>query len=51
VNTAHHYGLVEPDPELLALVDAYAKMDGSSENLNKTMMLMGKFCQENRKPS
>jgi methylenetetrahydrofolate reductase (NADPH) len=49
VNTAHHYGLIEPDKELLALIDAYAKMDGSPERLTKAMELMGKFCQENRK--
>ncbi len=51
VNVAHHYGQVEPDTELLELVDAYAKMDGSSETMNKAMALMGKFCRENRKPS
>ena len=50
VNVAHHYGKVEPAPDLLELVDAYAKMDGSPENLNKAMTLMAKFCQENRKP-
>jgi len=50
VNVAHHYGLVEPAPELLELVDAYAKMDGSAERLSKAMELMGKFCRENRKP-
>jgi len=49
VNVAHHYGSVEPDPELLGLVDAYAKMDGSAERMNKAMELMGKFCRENRK--
>jgi cobalamin-dependent methionine synthase I len=49
VNVAHHYGSVEPAPELLELVDAYAKMDGSAERMNKAMGLMGKFCQENRK--
>ena len=49
VNIAHHYGQVEPDPELLELVDAYAKMDGSAEKMNQAMMLMGKFCQETRK--
>jgi len=49
VNVAHHYGTVEPDPELLDLVDAFAKMDGSAEKLNKAMELMGKFCRENRK--
>ena len=50
VNVAHHYGTVEPDPELLDLVDAFAKMDGSTEKLNKAIELMGKFCRENRKP-
>ncbi len=49
VNVGHHYGQVEPDQELLELVDAYAKMDGSAERLNKAMELMGKFCRENRK--
>ena len=51
VNVAHHYGLIEPDKKLLELVDAYAKMDGSAERLNKAMALMGKFCQDNRKPA
>lgn len=49
VNVAHHYGQVEPDPELLELVDAYAKMDGSPERLNKAMALMSQFCQQSRK--
>ena len=51
VNVAHHYGSIEPAPELLELVDAYAKMDGSAEKMNKAMQLMGKFCRENRKSS
>jgi methylenetetrahydrofolate reductase (NADPH) len=51
VNVAHHYGRVPGDPDLVALVDAFAKMDGSAEATNKAMMLMGKFCQENRKAS
>jgi len=49
VNVAHHYGQTEPAPELLELVDAFAKMDGSAERMNKSMELMGKFCRENRK--
>jgi len=49
VNVAHHYGQVEPDVGLLELVDAYAKMEGSAESLNRAMELMGKFCRENRK--
>ena len=48
VNVAHHYGLIEPAPELLELVDAYAKMDGSSEKMDKAMKLMAKFCRESR---
>jgi 5-methyltetrahydrofolate corrinoid/iron sulfur protein methyltransferase len=51
VNVAHHYGRVPADPDLVALVDAYAKMNGSAEAMNNAMMLMGKFCQENRKAS
>jgi len=51
VNVAHHYGLVEPDPNLLELVDAYAEMDGSAERMNKAMELMSKFCRESRKPA
>ena len=49
VNVAHHYGQIEPAPELLELVDAFAKMDGSAERTNKSMELMGRFCRENRK--
>ena len=51
VNVVHHYGQVEPDPELLELVDAYAKMDGSAERMSRAMELMGKFCRQSRKPS
>ena len=49
VNVGHHYGQVEPAAELMELVDAYAKMDGSAESLSRAMELMGKFCRENRK--
>jgi methylenetetrahydrofolate reductase (NADPH) len=51
VNVAHHYGTAEPDPALLELVDAYAKLDGSAEATGKAMDLMSKFCRENRKPT
>lgn len=50
-NVAHHYGQVEPAAELLELVDAFAKMDGSVQSLNKAMQLMGKFCRQARKPA
>jgi len=49
VNTAHHYGCVEPDAELLKLVDVFAKMDGSVERQNEAMRLMGDFCRKSRK--
>jgi len=49
VNVAHHYGSVEPAPELLELVDAFTKMDGSMERTNKAMELMSKFCQQAKK--
>ena len=49
VNAAHHYGQVKPDAELLELVDAYAKMDGSPEKLDKAMALMSQFCRQSRK--
>jgi 5-methyltetrahydrofolate corrinoid/iron sulfur protein methyltransferase len=50
VNISHHYGTVPADAELLELVDAYAKMDGSMEKMTRAMDLMAKFCQGNRKP-
>jgi cobalamin-dependent methionine synthase I len=49
VNVKHHLCEGEPDPELLKLVDAYAKMDGSADKMTEAMMLMGQFCQESRK--
>lgn len=51
VNVSHHYGTSEADPELLKLVEAYADMDGTADKMNEAMMLMGKFCQDNRKPA
>lgn len=51
VNTAHQYGTVEAPAELLDLVDAYAKLDGSMEKTGKAMELMAQFCRDNRKVS
>jgi cobalamin-dependent methionine synthase I len=51
VNVAHHYGQAEPDAELLKLVNAFAKMDGSAEKMSEAMALMGKFCKDSRKPA
>ena len=51
VNVAHHYGEKPADPELVELIDAYAKLDGSMENLSKAMELMGQFCTSCKKPA
>ena len=48
VNVAHHFGEKPADPELVKLVDAFAKMDGSAERTNDAMMLMGQFCAATR---
>jgi len=50
VNVSHKYGTVEPAAELLELVDAYAKMDGSPERTQRAMELMARFCQQARRP-
>lgn len=44
VNVFHEYGKKPADPELVALVDAFAKMDGSPERTNEAMMAMAQFC-------
>lgn len=49
VNAAHRYGQTPADPGLLKMVDAFAKLDGSAENLNVAMQIMSEFCQKNRK--
>jgi len=51
VNVSHHYGQKEPAPELLELVDAFAKMDGSADKQMQAMELMGNFCRQIRKPA
>ena len=51
VNVKHHLSEGDPAPELLQLVDAYAKMNGSAGRMNEAMALMSKFCQECRKTS
>ncbi len=48
VNVAHHFGEKPADAELVRLVDAFAKMDGSPEKTNEAMMLMGQFCADSR---
>lgn len=50
VNPIHHLHERQADPQLLELVDAYAKMDGSAEAMNRAVLLMSKFCQAAREP-
>ncbi len=49
VNVMHHYGSKEAAPELQEMVDAFANQDGSEEASMNAMMLMGKFCRDNKK--
>ncbi|MBN2210711.1 MAG: dihydropteroate synthase [Sedimentisphaerales bacterium] len=49
VNINHQYGKKPADPDLLALVAAFAENDGSAEKSMNAMMLMGEFCRQNRK--
>ena len=49
VNADHHFGEKSADPDLVKLVEAYAKMDGQPENMNDAMMLMGQFCASAKK--
>jgi methylenetetrahydrofolate reductase (NADPH) len=51
VNTKHQFGKKPADPELVKLIDAYAKMDGSPEKMTNAMQLMGDFCRKNKKPT
>jgi cobalamin-dependent methionine synthase I len=51
VNVAHRFGEKTADPDLVKLIDAYAKLDGSMENLTKAMELMGQFCASCKKRS
>jgi hypothetical protein len=50
VNPALHYGDEPADPGLLALVEAFAHMDGSPEQTRVAKELMAKFCAETQKP-
>jgi methylenetetrahydrofolate reductase (NADPH) len=49
VNVAHRFGIVEPDPELLKLVDAYAKLGGAAKNKEKAETLMNRLCRQRQK--
>ena len=49
VNVSHHFGGdKKADPDLIKIVEVYAALDGSAERTNDAMMLMGKFCADNR---
>ncbi|MHC4388429.1 MAG: methylenetetrahydrofolate reductase C-terminal domain-containing protein [Planctomycetota bacterium] len=43
VNVAHRYGLVEPDPELLKLIDACANRDGSVQRNKQAAMVIDRY--------
>ena len=45
-----NYGMSDPDEELLELVDAFAKLDGSIQSRDKARKLMDDFCSKNRNP-
>ena len=49
VNVSHHYGVKPADPELLTMVDAFARMDGGMDKTNTAIGLMGEFCASARK--
>jgi len=49
VAVARRFGMVESDAELLKLVEACVKIDGSAERREKAAMLIEKFCQQNQK--
>ncbi len=49
VNPSHKFGEKPADQDLVDLVDAYAKLDGSMEALNDAMMKMAEYCQSGRK--
>jgi len=49
VNPRHKLYTGEPAPELMELVSAYAKMDGSTEKCNDAMALMSNFCRNTKK--
>ncbi|MBN1844122.1 MAG: methylenetetrahydrofolate reductase C-terminal domain-containing protein [Sedimentisphaerales bacterium] len=49
VNVTHDYGLKPVAPDLLELVDAFARQDGAPPRTQKAMEAMGQFCRLNRK--
>ena len=48
VNVMHDYGLKPAPPELMTLVEAFARQDGSAETTQRAMELMGEFCRSTR---
>lgn len=51
VNPSHHLGEKPADPDLVKLVDAFARLDGSPEPLMDAMNAMGEFCSSAKKQS
>jgi cobalamin-dependent methionine synthase I len=44
LNVSQRFGEKPASPELVRLVDAYAKLDGNANNLTNAMTLMDQFC-------
>ena len=49
VNPRHKLYAGDPAPELMELVGAYAKMDGSMDSTTNAMNLMSQFCRNTKK--
>jgi hypothetical protein len=49
LNVAQRFGEKPASPELVRLVDAYAKMDGDADNLENATTLMKTFCASFKK--
>lgn len=49
VNVMHDYGKTPADTDLLKLVEAFARQDGSAAATMRAMELMGEFCAAQRK--
>ena len=48
-NVMQDFGLVESAPELLELVDAFARQDGTAQANKRATELMEAFCRANQK--
>jgi hypothetical protein len=49
-NAQPQYGRIPADPNIVALVDAFAQMDGASDKQQQAAAALEKFCAAGRKP-